>query len=172
MEHDEGQATESKEEKQETALLIAGDHRLLRVLLDHLLENAVHYSPAPTPIEVGLGVRRHEAVLTSLKQQWRDMAADLEVPPSSGGWVEIWVKDEGMGMAPEQLSRIFERFYRVDRSLTRQVNGLGLGLTLCQYIVRLHGGLIWAESAPGLGSTFHVVLPCLLSEPAEQERVL
>lgn len=158
--HDEDEAMEYSEENQETALLISGDHRLLRVLLDHLLENAAHYSPSHTPIEVGLRLRSHEEVLANSLQQG-GKHVDLVIPPSRF-WVEIWVKDDGMGIAPEHLTHIFDRFYRVDMSLTREVNGLGLGLTICQYIVRLHEGLIWGESAAGMGSTFHVVLPSSL----------
>jgi signal transduction histidine kinase len=136
------------------------------VLLDHLLENAVHYSPSHTPIEVGLCLRRHEEVLTNYVQP-RDQHADLDFP-ANRFWVEIWVKDEGIGIAPEHLARIFDRFYRVDMSLTREVNGLGLGLTICQYIVRLHHGLIWAESTTGMGSTFHILLPSSVTESAEE----
>jgi signal transduction histidine kinase len=54
---------------------------------------------------------------------------------------------------------IFERFHRVDTSLTREVNGLGLGLTICKRIVELYQGTIWAESCPSGGSAFHVRLP-------------
>jgi signal transduction histidine kinase len=64
-----------------------------------------------------------------------------------------------MGIAPEHLERIFERFYRLDTSLTRPVNGLGLGLSICKRIVELHDGILWAESAVGQGSVFHVWLP-------------
>src|SRR5947199_8220675 len=73
--------------------------------------------------------------------------------------VEIWIKDEGSGIAPEHLQHIFDRFYRADTSLIREVNGLGLGLAICKSIVELHGGTIWVESELGKGSTFHVFLP-------------
>lgn len=64
-----------------------------------------------------------------------------------------------MGIPEEHLERIFERFHRVDTRLTREVGGLGLGLAICQRIVERHGGVIWAESRPGEGSSFHVQLP-------------
>ena len=73
--------------------------------------------------------------------------------------VEICVCDHGLGIPDEHLDRIFDRFHRVDTRLTREVNGLGLGLTICKHIVELHDGLIWAESCPAGGSAFHVRLP-------------
>ena len=73
--------------------------------------------------------------------------------------VEICVCDSGIGIPGEHLERIFDRFHRVDTRLTREVDGLGLGLAICKRIVELHKGRIWAESLPGEGSTFHVLLP-------------
>ena len=73
--------------------------------------------------------------------------------------LEICVADTGMGIPPEQLSRIFERFHRIDNRLTREVSGLGLGLAICKRIVELHDGAIWAESESGKGSKFYVWLP-------------
>jgi signal transduction histidine kinase len=78
---------------------------------------------------------------------------------SAPAMVEIWVRDHGIGIPAKQLERIFERFHRVDTRLTREVNGLGLGLAICKRIVELHNGTIWAESTPGEGSTFHILLP-------------
>ncbi len=73
--------------------------------------------------------------------------------------VEICVRDNGIGIPPAHLGQIFDRFHRVDTRLTREVGGLGLGLSICKRIVELHGGLIWAESEIGRGSAFHVWLP-------------
>src|SRR5947209_2230976 len=73
--------------------------------------------------------------------------------------VEVCVCDYGLGIPPEHLEWIFDRFHRVDTRLTREVNGLGLGLTICKHIVKLHDGMIWAESCPSGGSAFHVRLP-------------
>ena len=71
----------------------------------------------------------------------------------------IRVRDHGIGIEPVHLALIFRRFYRVDASLTREMNGLGLGLALCKAIVALHQGMLWVESAVGEGSTFSIVLP-------------
>ncbi len=73
--------------------------------------------------------------------------------------VEISVRDHGIGIPRAHLGRIFDRFHRVDTRLTREVNGMGLGLAICKRIVELHGETIWAESDIGAGSTFHVWLP-------------
>ena len=82
--------------------------------------------------------------------------------------LEMCVRDHGRGIAPEDLSAIFRRFYRVDTRLTREVNGLGLGLTLCQAIVAQHHGMLWVESVLGEGSTFHLLLP--RGTPATSDR--
>ncbi|HAG99640.1 MAG TPA: histidine kinase, partial [Ktedonobacter sp.] len=65
----------------------------------------------------------------------------------------------GLGISPEHIDWIFDRFHRVDTRLTREINGLGLGLTICKHIVELHHGLIWAGNCPSGGSAFHMRLP-------------
>jgi two-component system sensor histidine kinase BaeS len=76
-----------------------------------------------------------------------------------GAEVEISVSDNGPGIPPDQLERIFERFTRGDAGLTQRVGGTGLGLAISKSLVELHGGSIRAESTVGAGSTFHVRLP-------------
>jgi signal transduction histidine kinase len=71
--------------------------------------------------------------------------------------LEICVIDVGIGIPAEHLERIFDYFHRVDMRLTREVNGLGLGLAISKRIVEMHSGMIWAESSGG--SVFHVLLP-------------
>ncbi len=88
---------------------------------------------------------------------WEDHSLPLSQQPRQV--LEIRVQDSGMGIPSEHLDRIFDRFLRVDTRLTREVNGLGLGLAICKRIVSLHHGIIWAESGPGQGSVFHVWLP-------------
>lgn len=144
-------------------LIIQGDRRLLRNLLDHLLENATHYSPPDGKVEVGLRSIQCSQALAALEQQWQQRKSTIVVLPSKNRrdvpQAEIWVKDVGSGIAAEHLQHIFDRFYRVDMSLIRDVNGLGLGLSICKSIVELHEGTIWVESEVGKGSTFHVLLP-------------
>ncbi|GHO95888.1 hypothetical protein KSF_059360 [Reticulibacter mediterranei] len=145
-------------------LVVQGDRRLLRNLLDHLLENATQHSPAHSKIEVGLRSIQQPQALAALELQLQQEKPTLAVLPASRQkhdvpLVEIWVKDTGSGIPPEHLQHIFDRFYRVDMSLVRDVNGLGLGLSICKSIVELHRGTIWVESEPGKGSAFHVLLP-------------
>ncbi|NBR63977.1 MAG: two-component sensor histidine kinase, partial [Verrucomicrobia bacterium] len=69
------------------------------------------------------------------------------------GLVEFFVADEGEGIPPEKLERIFERFFRVDEGRTRDRGGTGLGLSIVKHLVQLHGGEVRAESVPGSGTT-------------------
>jgi signal transduction histidine kinase len=75
-----------------------------------------------------------------------------------GQEVAVAVADRGIGIPADRLERIFEKFYRVDNELTRRVSGTGLGLAISRELVEAHGGRIWAESAPGRGSTFYFTL--------------
>lgn len=107
---------------------------LIRTVVRNLMTNAVNNSLPESPaIEVGLESR----------------------PP----FAVIRIADYGAGIAPENLPRIFEPFFRADPSRSRQSGGYGLGLSLCRTIAETHGGRIEAESAPGRGSTFSVYLP-------------
>lgn len=112
---------------------LEADATLLTQVLTNLLSNAVKYSPDGGAIRLHLG---------------RD-----------GGRLTCSVSDEGIGIEKDKIPYIFEKFYRVDNSLTRETGGTGLGLANARYIVESHGGSIWAESEPGLGSKFTLALP-------------
>jgi signal transduction histidine kinase len=71
----------------------------------------------------------------------------------------VAVRDQGIGIPPEDLPRIWERFYRVDNTNTRRIGGTGLGLAITRALVELHGGRIWVESIAGKGSVFFFTLP-------------
>lgn len=119
---------------------VYADAERIRMVLANLLSNAVKYSPDGGLIRVG-------------------------------GWIEddravIFVADQGVGIAPEDQQRIFERFFRVDNSLGRRTQGAGLGLYLSRAIVRAHGGELHVESQPGRGSRFVFTL-----EPARRSLV-
>lgn len=141
--------------------LVMADLRRLREVLDNLLENALHYSPEGGVITVAL---------RPVTVNWPLARGTPPVEQPRRSMLELCVCDTGMGIAPEHLERIFERFYRVDQRLTREVNGLGLGLAICKRIVELHDGAIWAESWPEGGSIFHVLLPLATDNELRVER--
>ena len=112
---------------------VDGDEARLRQVFDNLIGNAIKYSPDGGQIEVG---------------GYRD-----------GDHVVAYVHDNGVGMSDQDQERIFERFYRVDGTLSRKTQGAGLGLYLSKSIVEAHGGTMRVESQPGKGSTFMFTLP-------------
>ncbi len=79
--------------------------------------------------------------------------------PSETEQVELAVEDDGPGLPPEALERVFERFYRVDKARSREQGGTGLGLAIVKHIVQNHGGKVWAKSELGHGASFHFTLP-------------
>lgn len=144
VEDENGQSTSAEP-------IIQADRSRLREVLDNLLENAINYSPDGGAIELMIRPLVEPPLVTG-----EDTRA---IQPAEQRMMEIRVHDSGIGIPPGHLRLIFDRFHRVDTRLTREVNGLGLGLAICKRIVELHGGMIWAESDLGKGSTFHVWLP-------------
>jgi PAS domain S-box-containing protein len=112
---------------------VPGDSDRLQEVLSNLVSNAIKYSPAGGLIRVGGQVGPAEVIVS--------------------------VSDEGIGVPPEERERIFERFYRVESSLSRRTQGAGLGLYLCKAVVEAHGGRIWVEGQPEQGATFYFTLP-------------
>lgn len=121
---------------------VYADRDKVRQVLVNLITNAVKYSPNGGEIRL-------------------TVTEDAELPPDhpKGQFVRIAVSDQGIGIAPEDLPRIWERFYRVDNGNTRRIGGTGLGLSIAKALVELHGGRIWAESKLNKGSTFYFTLP-------------
>ena len=114
---------------------VLGDENLLHRLTDILLDNALKYTPPPGFVRLTLERTEEEAVIT--------------------------VQDSGVGIAPEEQQKIFERFYRVDKARSRSQGGTGLGLAIAHWIVSQHHGSIRVESHPGQGATFRVKLPAV-----------
>ena len=113
--------------------IISGDQRRLHQVIFNLVSNAVKYSTESGQILIDIH--------------------------NSGKNVQLTVKDQGIGIAKEDIPLIFERFYRTDRSRNRKTGGAGIGLTIVKAIVLAHGGNISVESVKGCGSCFMVVLP-------------
>lgn len=127
------------------------DRDKVKQILHNLISNAIKYSPKGG--EVALSVH---AVSTDAPDQ-HDYGLPEDHPP--GTWVMVRVRDQGIGIAAEDLLYIWDRFYRVDNTNTRRIGGTGIGLSIARSLVELHGGRIWAESEPGVGSTFSFTLP-------------
>jgi two-component system OmpR family sensor kinase len=78
---------------------------------------------------------------------------------TSGSEAVLVIEDEGQGLSAEEAARVFDRFYRADRSRARTTGGAGLGLAIVRSIVTAHGGRVEVHSAPGEGAAFHIHLP-------------
>jgi len=115
-------------------LLVNGDRQYLEQVLINILDNAIKY-----------GHERGRMIISATERDQRE--------------VEISVKDDGIGIPKEDLLRVFERFYRVDKGRSHDLGGTGLGLSIVKHIVQAHGGRIWVESQLGEGSTFYFTLP-------------
>jgi two-component system phosphate regulon sensor histidine kinase PhoR len=115
------------------------DAKAVHQLMGNLLENAIKYTPEGGHVFV----------------------CARALPPSQDGepFVEIHVRDTGIGIPAADLPRLFERFYRVDKARSRELGGTGLGLAIVKHLARAHGGDVRVESEPGKGSTFYVTLP-------------
>jgi two-component system phosphate regulon sensor histidine kinase PhoR len=116
------------------------------------------------PEEVLLHVdsRQFSDALTNLLDnavKYTDEGGRIELTCRINGGIEVEVRDNGPGIPRDQLSRIFERFYRLDKSRSREMGGTGLGLSITKHIVENHGGSISVESEPGQGTIFTIRLP-------------
>jgi PAS domain S-box-containing protein len=116
----------------ETTVLMA-DHDKIGQVINNLISNAVKYSPAGSTINVACITINNTAQLS--------------------------VKDQGMGIAAADQARLFDRFYRVESKEMETINGFGIGLYLCDEIIRMHQGKLWVESELGKGSTFYFSIP-------------
>lgn len=125
-------------------IVVFGDHEMLTMAVKNLIENAILYSEPGS--SVGIGLRSIEGV------------------------AEIAVTDHGVGIAPEDQERIFERFYRVDPSRSRETGGTGLGLSIVKHVASNHRGEVKLFSQLGLGSTFTLRLPLADTQINEQNR--
>ncbi|MBV8389569.1 MAG: PAS domain S-box protein [Mucilaginibacter sp.] len=117
-------------------IMVNADRDKIGSVISNLLSNAVKYSPRGKNIEV-------QCVIAE-------------------GNVQVRVRDEGMGIKPQDKDKLFERYYRVQSNHTQHISGFGIGLYLCAEIIQRHEGEIWAESQSGVGSTFYFAIPRIL----------
>ncbi len=122
--------------------VVVGDEARLRQILANLVTNALTHTPATAPVEIHLDTTPQDVALS--------------------------VTDAGPGLPPEVLDKVFDRFYRVDASRTREHGGSGLGLAIVRSLTEAHGGTVTCTSRPGRGTTFTVTLPIQPdADPAE-----
>ncbi|MEO4055345.1 cell wall metabolism sensor histidine kinase WalK [Solibacillus sp. CAU 1738] len=127
----------------ETSYFVDIDTDKLTQVIDNIISNALKYSPDGGNIRFGFTV--HDTML------------------------KVMVSDDGMGIPKENVGRIFDRFYRVDRARARSMGGSGLGLAIAREMIEAHGGKIWAESEEGAGTTIFFTLPYELDEAGDWE---
>ena len=118
---------------EERSVMLRIDVLKIRQVLDNLVENAKKYTPAEGKIGIGCSIEENS--------------------------IEIWVEDEGPGVPEADLSRIFERFYRVDKGRSRDRGGTGLGLSIVKHIIDWHKGSVWAENVENQGLRVSFRLP-------------
>jgi PAS domain S-box-containing protein len=124
--------------------IVAGDRDRLIQVVSNLVNNAVKYSP--------------DGGIVTMSTR------------SEGGFALVSVSDTGVGIPPDEISHVFERFRRVRSGAAQSIPGTGLGLTIVKQIVEMHGGKIWVESAVGHGSAFHFTLPLAADTASLQRR--
>jgi two-component system phosphate regulon sensor histidine kinase PhoR len=117
-----------------SSLAVLADRSHLEQILINLLDNAIKYTP-----EGG------RVIVSAVEKDSKD--------------IQFSVEDNGIGIPKEDLSRIFERFYRVDKGRSKELGGTGLGLSIVKHLIQAHGGRVWVESQMGKGSTFYFTLP-------------
>jgi PAS domain S-box-containing protein len=124
--------------------IVTGDRDRLIQVVSNLVNNAVKYSPDGG--KVTLSTR------------------------GEGGFALVSVTDTGLGIPPDEIGHVFERFRRVRSGAAQSIPGTGLGLTIVKQIVEMHGGKIWVESAVGHGSAFHFTIPLAAEEASPLQR--
>jgi two-component system phosphate regulon sensor histidine kinase PhoR len=117
-----------------SSLALKADRSYLEQVLTNLLDNAIKYTP-----EGG------RVTISAVEKDQRE--------------IQFLIEDNGIGIPSEDIPRIFERFYRVDKGRSQELGGTGLGLSIVKHLVQAHGGRVWVESELGKGSTFYFTLP-------------
>ena len=139
---------------------VLADAERIRQAITNVLHNAIKFTPAGGRIAVRASLAEGDMGTRRQGDKGTREQGDKEIatlPLSLSPCLLVSVEDTGVGIAEDDLPRIFERFYKADRA--RSGGGTGLGLSIARHIVEAHGGRIWAESVEGRGSTFYLTLP-------------
>ncbi|MFO0572502.1 MAG: HAMP domain-containing sensor histidine kinase [Polyangia bacterium] len=143
-----------------------GDYEKLRQVLVNLIANAVKFTPECGEVKV---VARELPATESKNPPHKDRDKDPGEAPAGGGsssdggggWVQLSIIDNGIGIPLHLHEKVFDLFYQVDSSVTREHQGSGLGLSIVRKYVEAHGGRVWIEDQPERGCIFHLILPAL-----------
>ena len=147
----------------ELPAVMADRDRLVQILVN-LIDNAVKYTPEGGSVAVRAAVLSPERAAPS---QQSDNSPPEQASPSPS--IEVIVEDTGIGIPPKDLPRITERFYRVDKTRSRELGGTGLGLAIVKHLVQAHGGTLAIESDLGKGTCVRISLPAAPAMPASAE---
>ena len=129
---------------------VYADREMVEKILGNLLSNAFKFTPEGGRVTV---------TVTEVRTQNSELRVQNWGPQTETAWAKILVSDTGIGIPPDQLNRVFDRFYQVDASQTREHEGSGIGLALVKELVELHHGTVQVQSEMGRGTTFTVLLP-------------
>ncbi|WP_224983989.1 hybrid sensor histidine kinase/response regulator [Geomonas agri] len=143
---------------------VSVDRSSFNRIMGNLLSNAVKFTPEGGEIEVSADLVHDPTTVTGQVPEQNYAPQEL---PTEGDFVRIRVRDSGVGIPQESLGSIFDRFVQARNRRQGKTRGTGLGLAFCRKAVDAHGGYIWAESAPGAGSVFTILLSAQPEEPEE-----
>ncbi|MBI4679672.1 MAG: hypothetical protein HY753_00275, partial [Nitrospirae bacterium] len=153
---------------------ITADDRKIKQVIINLLSNAFKFTPDGGSVRVQARLIQEGAVIARSDSDEAISKGEIATPSARNDklrdFIEISVEDTGIGIAPEDMDKLFQPFQQLESTLTKKYEGTGLGLKLCKDFVELHGGKIWAESALGKGSRFVFVIPIrqLLTQPSQE----
>jgi signal transduction histidine kinase len=141
-------------------LVLQSDREKLLLIVNHLLSNAIKFSPPSSRIVISAMIQNQGEILQN--------GAHLipHAPEPETCWAVLTFQDQGIGIPEREQRRIFDRFYQVADSLRRERGGIGLGLALVRELVSTLGGIVWVNSREGEGSVFAVALPFIQEQAA------
>jgi two-component system, OmpR family, phosphate regulon sensor histidine kinase PhoR len=142
-------------------LIVLADKTMLARVITNLVHNAIKFTDTGSVVI--------NACFTCDDELDNLIASRLPADKNNDDWVLVSIADTGIGIPPDEIGRIFERFYKIDRARKRPRAGTGLGLAIAKHIVEAHGGTIWAQNNPEGGATFYFTLPIEIPpEPDDQ----